>query len=265
MHELAVHVVWDGECALGSGAHTCHDATAAAQRLLATLATPAALDASTRPLADTAAAECTPCEGDWEELLGRCLSQLNDVTGDAASEVEGSAESIPKSAIRVRPHPRNCRPSTHPARAARKIPRPRASRRMPQYGLQEFLDGPGLSTDLDSLLALSAPQPDAAAAAASRALSKVVLARRAAVRLRGSLDALALLALLQSADPSSYQAALVLPSGAAFVSSTPERLFMRHGRTVTTEAIAGALLATLFPSCMARRRHACVPSFCSVL
>lgn len=106
--------------------------------------------------------------------------------------------------------------------------------------MQAFLDGPGLSEDLDSLLALSGPQPDAAEAAASRNLSKVVLARRVAVRLRGSLDALALLALLQRADPSSYQVALTLPSGAAFVSSTPERLYMRHEHTVTAEAIAGA-------------------------
>lgn len=120
---------------------------------------------------------------------------------------------------------------------------------------QEFLEGPGLSRDLDSLLALSGPQPDAAAAAASRALSKVVLARRVAVRLRGTLDALALLSLLQRADPSSYQVALVLPSGAAFVSSTPERLFMRHGRTVTAEAIAG----TLPTACMARMHCALHP------
>lgn len=127
---------------------------------------------------------------------------------------------------------------------------PAPSCRAPQRALQEFLDGPGLSTDLDSLLALSAPQPDAAAAAASRTLSKVVLARRVAVRLRGALDALALLALLQRSDPSSYQVGLVLPSGAAFVSSTPERLFMRHGRTATTEAIAGNPLSKLFPSCV---------------
>lgn len=117
--------------------------------------------------------------------------------------------------------------------------------------VQEFLDGPGLSADLDSLLALNGPLPDAAAAASSRTLSKVVLARRVALRLRGALDALALLQLLQRADPSSYQVALVLPSGAAFVSSTPERLFVRRGRTVTSEAIAGAASATL-SSCMSR-------------
>eukprot|EP00892_Ulva_mutabilis_P000338 jgi/Ulvmu1/10304/UM060_0106.1 len=206
MHEMSVNVVWDAGCSSGHGARTCAEATQHAQQLLARVAAPAALDSSTRPLADTVSTECLPSEGDWEELLGRCLAELEDVPRAAAEGTEGTAGSaggIPRSAI------------------------------------EQFLDGPGLSTDLDSLLALSGPQPDAAAAAASRKLSKVVLARRVAVRLRGALDALALLSLLQRADPSSYQVALVLPGGAAFVSSTPERLFMRHGRTATAEAIAG--------------------------
>ena len=35
------------------------------------------------------------------------------------------------------------------------------------------------------------------------------------------------------------QVALQLPSGATFISSTPEQLYVRRGRAVASEAIAG--------------------------
>jgi hypothetical protein len=87
---------------------------------------------------------------------------------------------------------------------------------------------------------MAEPLPDALSVAEASTLSKVVLARRLLVALRGRLQPLHFLALLQKADPSSYQVALVLPGGAAFVASTPERLFARDGHDVISEAVAGA-------------------------
>lgn len=113
MHELAAHIVWDRDCSSGRGARTCGEACVHVQRLLAALATPAALDASTRPLVDTAADECLPSEGDWGELLARCLGELDDVAGAeaAAADAEG-AGAIPRSAIRVRAARVYCTAST---------------------------------------------------------------------------------------------------------------------------------------------------------
>ena len=43
----------------------------------------------------------------------------------------------------------------------------------------------------------------------------------------------------QERDPRAYQVALRMPSGACFVSSTPECLYSRTGRDVASEAVAG--------------------------
>ena len=44
--------------------------------------------------------------------------------------------------------------------------------------------------------------------------------------------------LVQERDPRSYQIFLQLPSGATFLGSTPEQLYMRSGQAVASEAVA---------------------------
>mmetsp|Transcript_9649 Transcript_9649/g.35353 ORF Transcript_9649/g.35353 Transcript_9649/m.35353 type:complete len:2049 (+) Transcript_9649:190-6336(+) len=70
-------------------------------------------------------------------------------------------------------------------------------------------------------------------------LSKVVLARSVVLESSETVEALSLLAKLQEKDPSAYQFCLQLPTGEAFIGSTPERLFSRKGRNVWSEAVAG--------------------------
>ena len=64
--------------------------------------------------------------------------------------------------------------------------------------------------------------------------------------------------LVQERDPRSYQIFLQLPSGATFLGSTPEQLYMRSGPAVASEAVAATrprgpagspLLTSPFPAC----------------
>jgi isochorismate synthase EntC len=48
-----------------------------------------------------------------------------------------------------------------------------------------------------------------------------------------------LLQALQERDPRAYQLLLSTPPGATFLACTPERLFVRSGRLVASEAVAG--------------------------
>ena len=70
-------------------------------------------------------------------------------------------------------------------------------------------------------------------------LRKVVLARRTHLSLDSPVDPLALVASLKARDPDAYQFALVHPDGAAFVGSTPERLFAARDGHAASEAVAG--------------------------
>ena len=111
------------------------------------------------------------------------------------------------------------------------------------------MDSPGAAADLDSLLLAIGEDPSADDGGPARPeqgpdnacnLSKVVLARQLHLTVQGHLHALALLDVLQQRDARSYQVALTLPDGSAFVASTPERLYARQGRHVISEAVAGA-------------------------
>jgi menaquinone-specific isochorismate synthase len=99
--------------------------------------------------------------------------------------------------------------------------------------MQDYLDDPNILSEWSGLL------PDNCDIREPEFLTKVVLARRTGVTLTGSIHALQLLHLLEHGNPGSYQVALVLPEGPAFVASTPERLYQRIGRQVTSEAVAG--------------------------
>ena len=70
-------------------------------------------------------------------------------------------------------------------------------------------------------------------------LRKVVLARRSTLTFREPMDALALVSSLKARDPDAYQFALVHEDGAAFVGSTPERLFASRDGRAASEAVAG--------------------------
>ena len=72
-------------------------------------------------------------------------------------------------------------------------------------------------------------------------LRKVVAARRTERQvISGShLDSLQVLEALQEKDSTAYQLLLRLPSGATFLSCTPERLYSRRGVNVASEAVAG--------------------------
>ena len=128
--------------------------------------------------------------------------------------------------------------------------------------MQDYLDDPTPR----SLASVARLMPEHSAESVSTLLSKVVLARRTGVTMSGPMHGLQLLNLLQRSNPNSYQVALVLPGGAAFVASTPERLYQRQGRNVCSEAVAGAPPLTQFrrPRChRATSLHAaCRPPAC---
>lgn len=73
-------------------------------------------------------------------------------------------------------------------------------------------------------------------------LGKVVLARRVEFGFAGELDPELLLANLEAATPGCFHFGLRSAGGpATFVGASPERLYRREGREVTSEAVAGTL------------------------
>ncbi|MDQ3318438.1 MAG: isochorismate synthase, partial [Actinomycetota bacterium] len=70
-------------------------------------------------------------------------------------------------------------------------------------------------------------------------LGKVVLARRAGLGFAEDLDGISLLRELRDVTPGCFHFYVEPVSGTAFVGASPERLFRREGRLVTSEAVAG--------------------------
>ena len=70
-------------------------------------------------------------------------------------------------------------------------------------------------------------------------MDKVVLARRAAFSFDGPLDAPALARALRAVTPGCFHFYFEPQEGAAFLGASPERLYRREGRSVTSEAVAG--------------------------
>ena len=70
-------------------------------------------------------------------------------------------------------------------------------------------------------------------------LGKVVLARRAELRFAEELDGISLLRELRDATPGCFHFYVEPAGGAAFVGASPERLYRREGRLLTSEAVAG--------------------------
>jgi len=72
-----------------------------------------------------------------------------------------------------------------------------------------------------------------------RRLGKVVLARRAGLGFAEDLDGISLLRELRDVTPGCFHFYVEPVPGTAFVGASPERLFRREGRLVTSEAVAG--------------------------
>ena len=70
-------------------------------------------------------------------------------------------------------------------------------------------------------------------------LGKVVLARRAGLGFAEDLDGVSLLRELRDVTPGCFHFYVEPVPGTAFVGASPERLYKREGRLVTSEAVAG--------------------------
>jgi menaquinone-specific isochorismate synthase len=70
-------------------------------------------------------------------------------------------------------------------------------------------------------------------------LEKVVLARRATFRFDGPLCPLTLTERLSTGPPVCYRFCFQIDPQTAFLGATPERLFLRHGDQLESEAVAG--------------------------
>jgi menaquinone-specific isochorismate synthase len=70
-------------------------------------------------------------------------------------------------------------------------------------------------------------------------LGKVVLARRAGLRFAEVVDAFGVMAELEEATPGCFHFLFEPEEGTTFLGASPERLFRREGRAVTSEAVAG--------------------------
>jgi menaquinone-specific isochorismate synthase len=81
----------------------------------------------------------------------------------------------------------------------------------------------------------------AVAAIRSRKLEKIVLARRTDFERESSEDAVDLLTEFSTRAANSYLIMYAPSAKAAFVSISPERLLRNHGRTLSTEAVAGTV------------------------
>lgn len=72
-------------------------------------------------------------------------------------------------------------------------------------------------------------------------LPKVVLSRETELYFQAPLNTWDIMALWQEANPNSFHYVLQLTPQSCFISCSPERLFSRHDRDVTTEALAGTV------------------------
>lgn len=93
-------------------------------------------------------------------------------------------------------------------------------------------------------------------------LVKAVASRRVDVRTERDLDPWAILRRLSARYPSTFRFGVRFESAGSFVGATPERLFEKRGRALSTEALAGSIAAgapdadrALVESAKDRREH----------
>ena len=70
-------------------------------------------------------------------------------------------------------------------------------------------------------------------------LQKIVLARRASFEFKNDLNPIALLQRLKASMPECFHFCFILGPGVAFIGASPERLYLRQGKLIQSEAIAG--------------------------
>ena len=70
-------------------------------------------------------------------------------------------------------------------------------------------------------------------------LQKIVLARKSLFEFKDDLNPTALLRRLKSTLPECFHFCNIPKKGVAFIGASPERLYLRRGRSIHTEAIAG--------------------------
>lgn len=70
-------------------------------------------------------------------------------------------------------------------------------------------------------------------------LEKIVLARRTTIEFSGAIDPVRLLARLKQRSDGCFHFCIQVAPASAFVGASPELLYMRLGRTIQTEAVAG--------------------------
>ncbi|GBG88582.1 hypothetical protein CBR_g48051 [Chara braunii] len=110
--------------------------------------------------------------------------------------------------------------------------------------IQEKQSSEDLTTSLSPLEALTQLVQSGFSNVDSMPLTKVVMARQTALTLEDAVDPFLLLELMKHKDPSAYQFCIQVPSGKAFMGSTPERLFVRENLACTSEAVAATRAVT---------------------
>ena len=111
--------------------------------------------------------------------------------------------------------------------------------RVPSEGDDDPLPGPLLREDVPDRRGWEGNVGRALASFSEGGLGKVVLARRAGLRFAEELDGISLLRDLRAATPGCFHFYVEPVPGTAFVGASPERLYRREGRLLTSEAVAG--------------------------
>jgi menaquinone-specific isochorismate synthase len=70
-------------------------------------------------------------------------------------------------------------------------------------------------------------------------LQKIVLARKSSFDFKNNLNPIALLQKLKAAMPECFHFCFIPEPGVAFIGASPERLYLRQGKLIQSEAIAG--------------------------
>jgi len=252
---LSVNVVWDTEAAregqLAEAQNGCveeglcstfQQAIGRAREALAALRAP--LPASKGRFAGGRAEPAhLPTREEWEGVVGRVVESLEAVTSGEGNALLGAPteEQVEAmlAAVRAGGDGEGLLEDTL-ADLERLLAEPASSR--PGDGSPSRDDSGARRAEESAGTASEGWGGDDAASegevARSGGLTKVVMARRTELALRNGVDALELMQVLQDRDPKAYQALVALPSGETFLSSTPERLFVRNRAAVASEAVA---------------------------
>jgi len=252
---LSVNVVWDTQAAAGgqlaevrngcTEEGLCSTFQQAAERALEALAALRAPPPATkgRFAGGDAESALLPTRKEWEGVVGRVLESLEAVTSGEGNALLGAPteEQVEAmlAAVRAGGDGEDLLEDTL-ADLERLLMEPTGGR--PADG-GPSQDGSGAHRAGESGSAESEGGGSDGVASGGEVkrgggLTKVVMARRTELALQDEVDAVELMQVLQDRDPKAYQVLIALPSGETFLSSTPERLFVRSRAAVASEAVA---------------------------